>query len=99
MVVYWRVSVTPVGEDNNWDEEGTYVLNGIRNPALTTRIGDDRDTFEFKVNNVRDKYLAKFKPRDRIEIRRAKTKAGLDDVASILMIGTIMDVPLIKITL
>jgi hypothetical protein len=94
--VYWRIDVTPVDSENNWDEDNSFSLTNIRQPLLTMRTGDDRDTFEFKMNNVRDKYLSLFHPRDRIIIRRARTKVGLDDDQNILMVGVLTTIPVTK---
>jgi len=95
MSIYWKVEVTPlVGK--TWDNTQTTILRNIRNPLVTLRRGDALGTFEFKVSNVRDKYLSLFKPRDRIIIRRAKKWSQIDDLASVLIVGIVKEVPVQK---
>lgn len=91
----WKVEITSVDEDGFWDNANTWELKNFSRPLVRTKFGDNRDTFEFTVSNLSNRFLSRFQPRDRIIIRRCKPNEDIDADENVLLVGTIQSSPVV----
>ena len=88
---YWEIKHTPF-VDNGWDSGSEVTLGNYHKLQLRTLLGEGRDNFSFKLNNVNGDYNNYFNPNDRIIISRAVNSTTFAD-SDIIMAGTVKDVP------
>jgi len=87
----WEFKHTPFRGGIYVDSE-EQVLENIYQPMVRVAIGDNKDSFSFKVKNFAGKYDAFFNTQDKIQISRVINSQSIQST-DILMIGTCKDIP------
>ncbi len=86
--IKWQIDYVPFS-DGTWDESKRETLTGYRNIILRRFLGENKDSFEFKLTNVNGIYDSKFNVNDKIYIYRAINTETIPDDP--LMVGTVRD--------
>jgi hypothetical protein len=88
--IYWRIEHSPVVNGNY---PTTNVLTTYRDILVNTAMGNSKDSFKFKVDNLNGVFDTTFSPNDKITVyRKVNTDTGWSS-GDILMTGVIRDVP------
>jgi len=88
--VTWFIEYTPF-IDNDWNSSDTINFTTFRNPIMSAKLGDSRDSFSMQVPNVRNMYDNYFNPNDKVAVFRAVNSSTKPDVP--IMIITLKDTP------
>lgn len=87
----WKVVHTPF-RNNAWVSNEATTLTSFYDPKVKVALGDNRDTFEFKVSNVFSSFDGTFNNNDKITLSRVINSTTVSS-SDLIMVGTLKDVP------
>jgi hypothetical protein len=88
--VKWELKHIPF--DGGWNPADETTLMTFMDPLVSTSLGDNKDSFNFKVRNVFGNADNQFNANDRITISRVRNTDTVNST-DVLMVGTVKDVP------
>ena len=89
MYTRWKVVHYPY--DGDWDVTGTEITD-YKDMKLSVRLGEGKDSFDFKVRNTFNAFDNYFNPNDKLAISRV-TSTDIVGTGDVLMTGLIKNVP------
>lgn len=90
--VNWRMERTPVLASSDWDDSASELLEGFYDVEMVLTLGEGRDSFKCKLQNLAGKYDDYFSTQDKVTISRVKNSSAFTS-GDVLMVGAIKSLP------